>query len=121
MNTIQKINNFIGIELTAKQWAIILKGCGCPQNAYFWQAFQQCLYITGIGSEKITYSLRNKLTEELYNSCLIYYRKLNNIAAKKYQKKKQAKNLAAQASKRIYSTCFFIVNGVITTEKPERE
>lgn len=121
MKQVEKINCFVGTPLTIKQWSILLQGIGCPKNAYFWQAFQDKMIIQGIGSGKHTYTLSHSLSENEYEEVLTYYRKLNNAAVRKYYQKKQAKNLATQATARITNVSFFIVNGCITTEKPERD
>lgn len=118
---LEKINCFVGTPLTTKQWNILLQGIGCPKNAYFWQAIQDKMVIKGIGTGKHTYTLNHSLSEDEYKEVLTYYRKLNNAAAKKHYRKKQAKNLAAQATARVMSLSFFIINGVITTEKPEKD
>lgn len=118
---LEKINYFVGTPLTTKQWDILLQGIGCPKNAYFWQALQDKMIIKGIGTGKHTYTLAHSLSEDEYKEILTYYRELNNAAAKKHYRKKQAKNLAAQATARVMSLSFFIVNGVLTTEKPEKE
>ena len=107
--------------LTTKQWNTLFQGIGCPKNAYFWQAIQDKMVIKGIGTGKHTYTLDHSLSEDEYKEVLTYYRKLNNAAAKKHYRKKQAKILAAQATARVMSLSFFIINGVITTEKPERD
>ena len=118
---LEKINYFVGTPLTTKQWNTLLQGIGCPKNAYFWQAIQDKMVIKGIGTGKHTYTLAHSLSEDEYKEVLTYYRKLNNAAAKKHYRKKQAKILATQATARVMSLSFFIINGVITTEKPERD
>lgn len=118
---LEKINYFVGTPLTTKQWDILLQGIGCPKSTYFWQALQSKMIIKGIGTGKHTYTLAHPLSEDEYQEAITCYRELNNAAAKKHYRKKQAKNLAAQATARVMSLSFFIVNGVLTTEKPERE
>lgn len=118
---LEKINCFVRTPLTTKQWNTILQEIGCPKNTYFWQAIQDKMVIKGIGTGKHTYTLDHSLSEDEYKEVLTYYRKLNNAAAKKHYRKKQAKILAAQATARVMSLSFFIINGVITTEKPEKD
>ncbi len=122
---LEKINYFVGTPLTTKQWNILFQGIGCPKNTYFWQAIQDKMVIKGIGTGKHTYTLAHSLSEDEYQEVIAYYRELNNLAAKKhYAKKKaqqEAKKEAKEAFSRIHSVCFFIVNGMLTTEKPERD
>lgn len=122
---LEKINCFVGTPLTTKQWNILLQGIECPKNAYFWQAIQDKMVIKGIGTGKHTYTLDHSLSEDEYQEAIAYYRELNNLAAKKHYTKKKAQQAAKKGAKealsRMHSVCFFIVNGVLTTEKPERE
>lgn len=129
---LEKINCFVGTPLTTKQWNILFQGIGCPKNTYFWQALQSKMIIKGIGTGKHTYTLAHPLSEDEYQEAITCYRKLNNLAVKKHYAKKKAqqeafsrmqaaKKGAKEAFSRMHSVCFFIVNGVLTTEKPERD
>lgn len=121
MKQVEKINCFVGTPLTTKQWGILLQGVGCPKNTYFWRAIQNKM----VSTRKHTYTLNHPLSEDEYQEAITCYRKLNNLAAKKHYAKKKAQQAAKKEAKeafsRVHSVCFFIVNGVLTTEKPERE
>lgn len=55
--------------------------------------------------------------DEIYN----IYSTYNNAGVQKHYKKLQAKKKAEEATKRICGTAFYIIGGVLTTEKNERD
>lgn len=101
---------------TKKQWDIIFKGCGCPKSTLFWNALKE----KNLEKFKIAYTLFD-INSTTFNDIWERYCVANRAQAKKYYNKAKAKAKAKEITKSIKGTTFYIVGGVVTTLKPERE
>lgn len=111
------ISLFSGEIVNISQLNIILIGCGFPKSQLLNKVFREycCtefskknIEITNVSSEKLQEVLKE-------------YSKRNIESVNYYAKKKQAKLKAINSSTSIAATRFYIINGVLTTEKPEKE
>lgn len=113
---VEKLSLFNNRIFTKKQWEIIFQGCGCPKSSHFWRAIRD----NNMSKYKNAYTLEDMDTEA-YEKILSEYKKYNREGVSKFYKKAKAKQKAAEASKRMYGTAFYMVGGVVTIEKPEND
>lgn len=99
------------------QWSIIAAGCGCPKSTHFLRAMKETvLHRESPGVYKLIITSEDVI-DEIYN----IYSAYNNAGVQKHYKKLQAKKKAEEVTKRICGTSFYIVGGVLTTEKPNND
>lgn len=115
-NIVEKLSLFNNIELTRKQWEIILKGCGCPKSAHFWYSLRQ----ENLVKSRNKYTLININTTSLIK-VWEQYNSLNNEYVKRSNEKAKKRQLALERKSQFKGICFYMVNGCLTTEKPERD
>ena len=113
---VEKLSQFNNLSFTKKQWDIILKGCGCPKSAYFWMALkennlQRCFRI---------YTLLD-IDSASFDTIWNKYCELNRASVKKAYIKEKAKKKAREKVAAFTGITLYMVNGCLTTEKPERD
>lgn len=112
----ENLSQFNNRSFTRKQWEIILKGCGCPKSSYFWTALRQ----NNLVKYNNIYTLVD-MDIHSYAVILEQYSDMNRASVKKAYDKAKAKRRAQESIKRCSSVTFYMVGGVLTVEKPEKE
>lgn len=113
---VENLSQFNNMSFTKKQWEIIFKGCGCPKSHHFWTALRQNNLIK---NSKI-YTLID-LDIHSYAIILDQYCTANKQAVKKCYDKAKARRQAQERSKSFKGITFYMVDGILTTEKPKRD
>ena len=113
---VEKLSLFNNMSFTKKQWDIVLKGCGCPKSAHFWTALKQ----NNLIKESKLYTLVD-MDVHSYAIILDQYCTVNRDAVKKSYAKAKARKRAQERSKALTGITFYMVGGMLTTEKPERD
>lgn len=109
---VEKLSQFNNLSFTKKQWEIILKGCGCPKSTHLWIAFRD----NNLQKDNQFYTLIN-LDNESFSIIWDKYCQANRAGAKKAFDKAKARRKVESFK----GLSFYMVGGVLTTEKPERE
>lgn len=113
---VEKLSQFNNLSFTKKQWDIILKGCGCPKSCHFWAAFKKhCLY--KVKTIYVFTSIDQKVFNTVYNE----YCKKNSEQVKKCYLRAKARKQIKKRREEFSGLTFYMVGGVLTTEKPERD
>ena len=113
---VEKLSQFNNMSLTKKQWGIILKGCGCPKSEHFWRALRE----HSLQKNNRVFTLTD-MTTESFKTVWNTYCKINRAGAlKTYYKKKAIKEIEERRSN-FTGITLYLVNGCLTTDKPERE
>lgn len=112
---VERLSQFNNRSFTKKQWEIVLKGCGCPKSAHFWTAFKQNSLI----KHKRIYTLID-MDIHSYAIILDQYLTINRECVKKSYNKTKARKQVQQREQSLKGTTFYIIGGVLTTERPER-
>lgn len=112
----EKLVLFNNRTFTKKQWAIILKGCGAPTSPHFWKALKENNMI-----EDDKHLIMVDLNVEALNHIMTIYRTKTNESSKKSYHFKKLKEKARERVNNTKGHTFFIVNGVLTTERPIEE
>lgn len=112
---VERLSQFNNMSFTKKQWEIVLKGCGCPKSAHFWTAFKQNSLI----KHKRIYTLID-MDIHSYAIILDQYLTINRECVKKSYNRTKARKQVQQREQSLKGTTFYIIGGVLTTEKPER-
>lgn len=113
---VEKLSLFNNMSFTKKQWDIILKGCGCPKSSYFWAALKR----NNLTQHSKLYTLVN-MDIHSYAIILDQYCTANQKAVKKCYDKAKAKKKVQERRETFKGITFYMVGGVLTTEKPERD
>lgn len=113
---VERLSQFNNMSFTKKQWDIILKGCGCPKSSHFWTALKQ----NNLVKNKRIYTLVD-MDIHSYAIILDQYCTANRASVKKSYDKAKARKKAQEKNKAFKGITFYIVGGVLTTEKPERD
>ena len=113
---VERLSQFNNMSFTKKQWDIILKGCGCPKSSLFWTALRQ----NNLVKYKRIYTLVD-MDIHSYAIILDQYLTTNRTYVKKSYDKAKARKKAQERNKVFKGLTFYIVGGVLTTEKPERD
>lgn len=108
---VENLSLFNNRTFTRKQWDLILKACGCPQSAQFWQA----LRTNNLERYKLAYTLVD-LNEESFNKVIEEYLE----AARTSMRKSKAKAVAKAKARACKGVTLYMVDGVLTTERPNR-
>lgn len=113
---VERLSQFNNMSFTKKQWEIILKGCGCPKSAHFWAALRQNNLVKSAG----VYTL---IDIDIDSYAIIYnqYCSVNTAFVKKCLKKAKVRKQMQEREKTFKGLTFYMVGGVLTTEKPERD
>lgn len=118
--TIELLSKFNHRTFKRDQWDIILNGCGCPKTGQFWMALRNiCMSKEICFGNTSTYKL--EATKEDFENVWKEYSDLSSKYTKTYNNKKEAKQKAMESVKRMSKIQMYIVNGCVTTEKPENE
>lgn len=113
---VERLSQFNNLSFTKKQWDIILAGCGCPKSSHFWTALKQ--------NNMVKYTKLFTLVDmdiHSYAVILDQYCTVNRDAVKKSYAKAKARKRAQERSKALTGITFYMVGGMLTTEKPERD
>lgn len=113
---VEKLSLFNNITLTKKQWEITLKGCGCPKSTHLWTVLRK----NNLQKNKLMYTLVN-INEATFSSIYQEYTERNRAGAIKSYNKTKARAKARESINKNKGTTFYLVGGILTTEKPERE
>lgn len=113
---VEGLSHFNNLSFTKKQWEIILKGCGCPKSAHFWTALKQ----NNLVKHQRVYTLMD-MDVHSYAVILDAYLTTNREYVKKSYNKTKARKQVQQRKESLKGTTFYIIRGVLTTEKPERD
>lgn len=117
MNKVQEIAKHLSMfnnkTLTKSQWEIVLKGCGCPKSAFFWKAIRESNLI----KYNKAYTLID-INDDSFNIIWNNYCTENRASVKKSYDKQKAYNKARERVNSFTGICFYSINGVLTTEKP---
>ena len=111
---VEKLSLFNNLNFTKKQWEIILAGCGCPKSNHFWAALRNNNLVL---SNKM-YTLVD-MDIHSYAVILEQYNKMNRDYVNKCYKKKKAREKVSKMKQ--VNLTFYLVNGALSSEKPERE
>lgn len=114
--TAKTLAQFNNRTFTKKQWDIILQGCGCPKSSNFWAALRQ----NNLVKYKKVYTLVDIDTNS-YALILDRYSIKNKEYVKKSKNKATVLRKIQERRKTFKNITFYMVNGILTTEKPERE
>lgn len=112
----EKLSQFNNLTFTKKQWDIILAGCGCPKSSHFWKALRDNNMLKSVN----LYTLENINISSFTNVWNIYCN-ANRTKVKEAYNKAKAKKKAQERRQAFTGITFYMVNGVLTTEKPERD
>lgn len=112
---VERLSQFNNMSFTKKQWEIVLKGCGCPKSAHFWTALKNNL----VKYQRV-YTLID-MDIHSYAIILDKYLTTNREYVKKSYNKAKARRQAQQRKESLKGTTFYMIGGVLTTEKPERD
>lgn len=113
---VERLSQFNNMSFTKKQWEIILKGCGCPKSSHFWTALRQ----NNLVKYKRIYTLVD-MDIHSYAIILDQYCTANRASVKKSYDKAKARKKVQERNKEFKGITFYMVGGVLTTEKPERD
>lgn len=113
---VERLSQFNNMSFTKKQWEIILKGCGCPKSSHFWTALRQ----NNLVKYKRIYTLVD-MDIHSYAIILDQYCTANRASVKKSYDKAKERKKAQEKNKAFKGITFYMVGGVLTTEKPERD
>ena len=113
---VERLSQFNNVSFTKKQWDIILKGCGCPKSAHFWTALRQ----NNLVKCSRLFTLIN-IDSDSFHIIWESYCCLNRAGVKKAYDKAKAIKQAKERVKSFKGITFYMVGGVLTTEKPERD
>lgn len=113
---VEKLSLFNNRTFTRKQWEIVMEGCGCPKSSHLWTA----LRATCLQKYKRVYTLCD-LNTESFTKVMEDYSSRNKSAVSLNYKKKVARKKAEEKRKQFKGLTFYMVGGVLTTEKPERD
>ena len=113
---VERLSQFNNMSFTKKQWEIILKGCGCPKSSHFWTALRQ----NNLVKYKRIYTLVD-MDIHSYAIILDQYCTANRASVKKSYDKAKARKKVQEKNKAFKGITFYMVGGVLTTEKPERD
>ena len=111
---VERLSQFNNMSFTKKQWEIILKGCGCPKSSYFWTALRQ----NNLVKYKRIYTLVD-MDIHSYAIILDQYLTANRAYVKKSYDKAKARKKVQERNKAFKRITFYMVGGVLTTERPE--
>lgn len=116
MNKLQKIAEklslFNNLSFTKKQWETILKGCGCPTSPHLWTSLRR----NNLVREKKFFTLI-EMDSEAYTRIYNEYLEANNQCVRKHTAKVKARKKAESFK----SFSVYVINGVVTSERPERD
>ena len=113
---VERLSQFNNMSFTKKQWEIILKGCGCPKSSHFWTALRNlCMW----RNAKLYYlaDVDSKAFENVWNA----YCEANKTYVMKSYNKAKARAKAREKAESLKCFTLYMVNGTLTTEKPEKE
>lgn len=113
---VERLSQFNNLSFTKKQWDIILAGCGCPKSSHFWTALKQ--------NNMVKYTKLFTLVDmdiHSYAVILDQYSTVNREYVKKSYAKAKAKRRAQERANSLSGVTFYMVGGMLTTEKPERD
>lgn len=113
---VEKLSLFNNLSFTKKQWEIILKGCSCPKSSHFWASLRQ----NNLVKHSRMYTLVD-MDIHSYAIILNQYLTVNRESVKKCQRKAKARESAKKRAKSFTGVTFYMVDGVLTTEKPDRD
>lgn len=113
---VERLSQFNNMSFTKKQWEIVLKGCGCPKSAHFWTALKQ----NNLVKCQRVYTLID-MDIHSYAIILDEYLTTNREYVKKSYNKAKARRQVQQRRESLKGTTFYMIGGVLTTEKPERD
>ena len=111
---VEKLSQINNVSITKKQWDIVLKGCSCPKSTYFWAALRQ--------NNLIKNNNIYTLVDIDYCSFLIIWEQYcinNRESVKRAYYKAKAKEKAKKRSTLFKGFTLYMINGTLTTEKPE--
>lgn len=111
---VERLSQFNNMSFTKKQWDIILKGCGCPKSSHFWTALKQ----NNLVKYQRIYTLVD-MDIHSYAIILDQYLTANRAYVKKSYDKAKARKKVQERNKAFKGITFYMVGGVLTTEKPE--
>lgn len=114
--TVEKLSLFNNKSFTKKQWDIVLKGCGCPKSALFWAILRQ----NNLIKDHNIYTLVD-MDIHSYAIVLDQYNTKNKEYVKKSYYKAKLRKRAEERRNSFNGITFYMVGGVLTTEKPERD
>lgn len=115
---VEKLSQFNNMSFTKKQWELILIGCECPKSHHFWRSFRDtCLFPLNNDYKKI-YIMKD-LNSESFSEIWDKYCTSNRAGAKKSYDKTKAFLKARERVNSLKGHTFYIIGGVVTTEKPE--
>lgn len=113
---VEKLSQFNNLSFTKKQWDIILKGCGCPKSTHFWTA----LCKKNFQKSHRVYTLIN-INSESFSIIWEDYCLNNRASVKKAYLKNKVRKQVNEKRKQFTGITFYMVGGVLTTERPERD
>lgn len=117
-DVVERLSQFNNLSFTKKQWDIVLKGCGCPKSSHFWKALRQYnLVMDRRNRDCILYTLKDM---DIHSFAIILdqYNTDNRANVMKTYKKAKARQRARERADSIKNTTFYMVGGMLTTEKP---
>lgn len=113
---VERLSLFNNLSFTKKQWDTILRGCGCPKSSHFWTALRQ----NNLVKHNRTYTLVD-MDIHSYAIILDQYLTANKEYVKKSYNKAKARKKAQERKESFKGITFYMIGGVLTTEKPERD
>ena len=113
---VERLSQFNNLSFTKKQWDIILAGCGCPKSSHFWTALKQ----NNMVKYTKLFTLVN-IDNNSFADILHQYLTVNRENVKKSYDKAKAKRRAQERANSLSGVTFYMVGGMLTTEKPERD
>ena len=109
----ESLSQFNNMSFSKKQWNIILKGCEAPKSTKFWLALRRiCLQKNEL--QYMLIGISESTMREVWN----LYCSMNRASTKKAYYKNKAKKKAQEQIKNFKRITFYMVEGVLTTEKP---
>lgn len=115
-DVVEKLSLFNNMSFTKKQWDVILKGCGCPKSSHFWAALKQ----NNLIKYKRIYTLVD-MDIHSYAIILDQYNTANRASVKRAYDKAKAVERVQKRKEQFKRITFFMVDGALTTERPERD
>lgn len=112
---VERLSQFNNMSFTKKQWEIILRDCGCPKSPHFWTALKQ----NNLVKYQRVYTLID-IDIHSYAIILDQYLTINREYVRKSYNKTKARKQVQQREQSLKGTTFYMIGGVLTTEKPER-
>lgn len=113
---VERLSQFNNRGFTKKQWEIVLEGCGCPKSTHFWTALRK----NNMQEYRRVYTLMD-MDIHSYAIILNEYLTLNREYVKKAQERALKRKKAQERSAKFRGITFYMINGSLTTEKPEKE